>query len=185
MPSPAVIRTVCLQTFFIADDIPCSQRFFLIFHFMRELRASHEVAITSHEVALHSSLAALSSSEKSREIFMFHAAIWSSLHFWGLRYRFSPPLIALVPQDSNVALFCSFTYKSKSVDCVACCIHAIVRLIFMFRSLIGLLNWFIKSAKSGQQAKTIPNVAGGNFTCGIPCGLCPRCNMAAPPPLAH
>ena len=41
----------------------------------------------------------------SREIFMFLAAIWSSLCFWRSMYRFIPPLIALVPQDSNVALY--------------------------------------------------------------------------------
>ena len=35
------------------------------------------------------------------------------------------------------------------------------------RSLIGLFNWFIKSDKSGRQAKTIRNVAGGKFTRGF------------------
>ena len=48
------------------------------------------------------------------------------------------------------------------------------------RSLIGLFNWIIKSDKSGRQAKTIRNVAGGNFTRGLRQGG----NMAALP-LAH
>ena len=56
------------------------------------------------------------------------------------------------------------------------------------RSLIGLFNRFIKSDKSGRQAKTIRNVASGNFTRGfaareIPRGHRPRENMAASPPL--
>ena len=47
----------------------------------------------------------------------------------------------------------------------------------------------MKSDKSGRQAKTIQNVAGGNFTRGFaarkfPRGLRPR-DMAAPPPLAR
>ena len=59
-----------------------------------------------------------------------------------------------------------------------------------FRSLTGLFNWLIRSDKSGWQAKTVQNVAGGNFTRGfaareIPRGLCPRGNMAALPPLAR
>jgi len=33
--------------------------------------------------------------------------------------------------------------------------------------MIGLSNWIIKSDKSGQQAKTILNVAGGKFTRGF------------------
>ena len=36
-------------------------------------------------------------------------------------YRFIPPLIVLVPQDSNVPVALQFMHKS--VDCVACCIN--------------------------------------------------------------
>ena len=52
------------------------------------------------------------------------------------------------------------------------------------RSLIGLFNWFIKS---GRQAKTIQNVAGGNFTGSFAARKFPRGKevMAAPPPLAR
>ena len=55
------------------------------------------------------------------------------------------------------------------------------------RSLIGLFNWFIKSDKSGRQAKIIQHVAGGNFTRAhkFPRGLCLRGNMAALPPLVR
>ena len=42
------------------------------------------------------------------------------------------------------------------------------------RSLIGSFNWFIKSDKSGRQAKTIRNVAGGNFTRGFAAREFPR-----------
>ena len=34
----------------------------------------------------------------------FSSTIWSSLCFWSSMYRFIPPLIVLVPQDSNVTL---------------------------------------------------------------------------------
>ena len=38
---------------------------------------------------------------------MFLAAISSSLCFWRSMNKFIPPLIALVPQDSNVTLLCA------------------------------------------------------------------------------
>ena len=55
-----------------------------------------------------------------------------------------------------------------------------------FSTLIGLFNWIIKSDKSGRQAKTIRNVAGGNFTRGFavrefPRGLRQGGNMEALP----
>jgi len=42
-----------------------------------------------------------------------------------------------------------------------------VKFQVTLRSLIGLFNWIIKSDKSGRQAKTMRNVAGGNFTRGF------------------
>ena len=47
------------------------------------------------------------------------------------------------------------------------------------RSLIGLFNCFIK------KAKTIRNVAGGNFTRGFAAREIPSGLMAAPSPLTH
>ena len=38
------------------------------------------------------------------ECLLFLADIWWSLCFWSSMYRFFPPLIVLVPQDSNIAL---------------------------------------------------------------------------------
>jgi len=63
-------------------------------------------------------------------------------------YRFIPAVIVLAPHDSNLAVY------AKSVDCF----HVTLR------SLIGLFNWIIKCDRSGRQAKTIRNVAGGNFS---------------------
>ena len=118
----------------------------------------------------------------SREIFMFLTAIWSSLHvcFWRSMYRFISPLITLVQQDSNVTLL----RASLLTVCVLSMPLFVLVSCYIYRSLIGLFNWFIKSAKSGRQAKIISNVAGGNFTrrSRIPHGLCPRWNAR---PLSH
>ena len=80
----------------------------------------------------------------SREIFMFLAAIWSSLCFWRSMYRFIPPLIALVPQDSNVTLLRAY----MSVDCLHV-VYAIVRLSFMFHVIYFVLwlAYLIDSSK--------------------------------------
>ena len=72
-----------------------------------------------------------------------------------------------------VACICAVSGKNK------------LKFHVTLRSLIGLFNWFIKSDKSGRQAKTIQNVAGGNFTRGFaarkfPRGRSPRGNMVAP-----
>ena len=50
----------------------------------------------------------------SREILMFLVAIWWSLCFWSSMYRFIPPLIVFVSQDSNVAL--------SAQVCWLCCV---------------------------------------------------------------
>ena len=59
----------------------------------------------------------------------------------------------------------------------------------MLRFILWLayFNWFIKSDKSGRQAKTMENVAGGNFTRDFAARKFPRPqgNMAAPRPLAR
>ena len=68
----------------------------------------------------------------SREIFMFLAAIWSSLCFWRSMYRFIPPLIALVPQDSNIALHTQVCWLFAWFGLVSCfMLHFVLWLAYL------------------------------------------------------
>ena len=146
-PGPAAIRTICKYSrqILITDIIFCSRTIFL----GKAIRLS-------------------------RDILTFLAVIWSSLCFSCSIYRFIPPVVVLAAHDSNVAvnaqvcrLFCVFY--------ILLCWKINLKFHVTLRSLIGLCNWIIKSDKSGRQAKTVWNVAGGKFTCGL------AARMAAPP----
>ena len=67
--------------------------------------------------------------------------------------------------------------QCKCVDCLRVCVFVLPLfglVKFRLRSLIGLSDWIIKSDKSGRQAKTIRNVAGGKFTRGFAARDFPR-----------
>ena len=75
----------------------------------------------------------------SREILMFLAVIWSSLCSWSSIFRFIPLLIALVPQDSNIALY--------EQVCWLCCV--------LYMPLFGLVQakpWFRSSMRISSVA---------------------------------
>ena len=77
----------------------------------------------------------------SREILMFLAAIWSSLCSWCSMYRFIPPLIFLVPQDSYLTHYAQF--------CWLCCVF--------YTPLFGLI---VQARSCFRSSMWISSVAG-------------------------